>query len=416
MKEQIDLLEYMSSSFNQISDHVSEKHPERKWMYEAQKFYWNKVYRASQEGDPIVWHSVGLTPELLNAMGAVPISIEGLVAALASLKMGTTRYLDLAHKYVPEHLCAINKTGIGLTVSGDMPKPDALVYAAMPCDSARISFPLMAEHMGVPHYCVDTPFQENDRGYEYIANEIRAGIPFMEKVMQRKLDWNALSEAIEYSNQAYEFIGQIADLRKAVPCPLPGRLLALHGIILSMMGSPDLVDFLKTEHEMGKERVRIGEGHLAEEKIRIAWVSNPIFFDVGVLDWMEKEFGAIVTMDALGFRETLPIKDTLDEDTVFKGMAERWLRVPMVHDLSGPAEYWMESIGAILRDYKCNAVIFAGHVGCKHSWAVGKLVKDMVTDKFGIPILVFDVDSIDPRYSSPETIRARIKDLMELIL
>lgn len=87
----------------------------------------------------------------------------------------------------------------------------------------------------------------------------------------------------------------------------------------------------------------------------------------------------------------------------------------MIHDLSGPAEYWMECVGTILREYRCNAAIFAGHVGCKHSWAVGKLVKDMVTDKFGIPILLFDVDSFDPRYSSPETIRARVKDFMGLI-
>ncbi len=415
MIEKIDLLEYMSSSFNQISDYVTIKHPERKWMYEAQKCYWNKVYKATQEGDPIVWHSVGLTPELLNAIGAVPIPIEGLVTTLAGLKMGITRYVKLAEKYVPEYLCAVNKTGIGLTLSGDIPKPAALVYAALPCDSARISFPLMAEHIGVPHYCVDTPFQENDRGYEYIANEIKSGIPFMEKVMGRKLDWNALSKAIEYSNQAYELIGQIAELRKAIPCPLPSRLLVFNQICLSMMGSPELVDFLKTEYDIGKERVRKGEGHLAEEKIRIAWISNPIYFDVGMLDWMEKEFGAIVTMDTLGVRETVLIKDTLDEDTVFKGMAKRWLRVPMIHDLSGPAEYWMECVGTILREYKCNAAIFAGHVGCKHSWAVGKLVKDMVTDKFGIPILVFDVDSLDPRYSSPETIRARIKDFMGLI-
>jgi len=54
-------------------------------------------------------------------------------------------------------------------------------------------------------------------------------------------------------------------------------------------------------------------------------------------------------------------------------------------------------------------------VGCKHAWAVGKLVKDMVTDQFGIPILVFDVDAMDPRYASPEAIRARIKGFMEII-
>ena len=222
-------------------------------------------------------------------------------------------------------------------------------------------------------------------------------------------------KALEYSNQAYELIGQIAELRKNIPCPLPSRLLIMNGIFASMIGSPELVDFLKTEYEIVAERIRRGEGHLPEEKIRVAWIQNPIAFDLGILDWMGKEFGAIVTMDAFGFREAVPIKDTLDEAEVFRGMAERSLKVPMVHGSTGPAESWMESVTEIVRDYKSDVAIFAGHVGCKHTWAVGKLIKDMVSDKFGIPTLIFDVDAFDPRYTQPETIKDRIKYFLETI-
>jgi len=151
------------------------------------------------------------------------------------------------------------------------------------------------------------------------------------------------------------------------------------------------------------------------EKIRIAWIQNLIAFDLGILDWMEREYGAIVTMDAFGFRQTWPIEKTSDEMAVFKGLAKRLLRIPMIHGTTGPAEYWMESITEIVKDYSCDAAIFAGHVGCKHTWAVGKLIKDMISDKFGIPTLVFDVDALDPRYASPETIRSRIKNFMEII-
>jgi hypothetical protein len=189
----------------------------------------------------------------------------------------------------------------------------------------------------------------------------------------------------------------------------------MNGIFAGMIGSPELVDFLRTEYDIGKAMVIAGQGHLAEEKIRIAWIQNPIAFDLGILDWMEREHGAIVTMDAFGFRKAVPIEDTSDETKLFRGLAERWLRVPMVHGTAGPVEYWMESASEILREYKCSAAIFAGHVGCKHTWAVGKLIKDMISDKFGIPTLVFDVDALDPRYTSPETIRDRIKYFLETI-
>ena len=53
----------------------------------------------------------------------------------------------MAQKYVPEHICAFNKTGIGLAISQDIPKPDAVIYTTTPCDSARIAYPLIAEYL-----------------------------------------------------------------------------------------------------------------------------------------------------------------------------------------------------------------------------------------------------------------------------
>jgi benzoyl-CoA reductase/2-hydroxyglutaryl-CoA dehydratase subunit BcrC/BadD/HgdB len=415
MKKENDVLQYVSNSLNQISDYITKKYPEREWMYRAQRLYWEKVYQANERGYPVVWHSLSVSPELLNAMGTVPVCLDGLASTLAALNMGANKYIDIAQKYVPDQICAVNKTGIGLAISRDIPKPNAVIYTSTPCDSARTAYPLIAEHLKVPHFCIDTPIEESERGYGYIANEIRGAVSFLEDVTKQKLNWEALAKAIAYSNQAYELISQIGELRKVVPCPLPGRLLVLNGNFLNMIGSPELVNFLRAEYNMGREKVERKEGHLAEEKIRIAWIQNLIFFDLGILDWMEKEYGAIVPMDAFGFRESCPIEDTSDEEKVFKGLAKRLLRIPMIHGTSGPAEFWMESVTEIVREYKCDAAIFAGHVGCKHTWAVGKLIKDMIFDKFGIPTLVFDVDSLDPRYTGPEIIKYRIKNFLEII-
>lgn len=415
MTTDINVLQYISESLRQIGDHIASKYPEREWMYKAQNAYWGRAYEAKDSGMPVIWHNLGVTPELLNAMGAMPICVESLASTLGSLRNGIGKYVDMAQRYVPEHICSFNKIAIGLAICGDIPKPDAVIYTSTPCDSSRIGYPLLAEYLGVPHFCVDTPFEVNERGYEYIAGELREAILFLEKVIGQQLDWDLLRKAIEISNQAYALIGQIAELRKLVPCPLPSRLLVMNGIFGSMIGSIELVEFLQTEYEMGKAKAEKGKGHLPHEKIRIAWIQNPISFDLGILDWMESTFGAMVTMDAFGFRRVVPIEDTSSEEQMLRGLGERSLKIPMVHGSAGPIEYWMESVTEICGEYTCNAAIFAGHVGCKHTWAVGKLIKDMISDKYGIPTLVFDVDALDPRYTQPETIRERIKYFLETV-
>ncbi len=87
----------------------------------------------------------------------------------------------------------------------------------------------------------------------------------------------------------------------------------------------------------------------------------------------------------------------------------------MPHRSSGPAEFWMEAVTQIISEYQCNAAIFTGHVGCKHTWAVAKLIKDMISDRFGISTLIFDVDGLDPRYRGSESIKNKIKNFMEMI-
>ncbi|MDY6911893.1 MAG: 2-hydroxyacyl-CoA dehydratase family protein [Chloroflexota bacterium] len=412
MEGKINALTDCADTLQQISDYMGQKHPDRQWMYEPQRAYWNKASRAQAEGVPVVWHSIGTTPEIFHAMDVAPICLDVLATTMAGSRNGVAKYVDLAQQYIPDHICGFNKTPIGMVIAGDIPKPNALVYTSTPCDSARIAFPMLAKYAGITDFCIDTPFAENEQGYTYIANELSQMITFLEQSTNQKLDWDTLAKVIENSNRAFELIAQIAELRKNVPCPLPNRLLVMNGVFAALVGTPELVQFLETQYEIGRAKLAKGEGHLPEERIRIAWIQNPIAFDLGILDWMEKEFGAIVTMDAFGFQKAVPINSKSDKTEVLKGLAERCLRIPMIHGTSGPTEHWLDIVTEIIRDYKCDAAIFAGHVGCKHTWAVGKLIKDMISDKFGIPTLVFDIDALDPRYTSPQVIRERIGDFL----
>lgn len=264
--ERANILQHMATSMTQIMGHISKKYPERRWMYEPQQYYWESACQAKAKGIPTIWHNQSVPPELLYAMDVVPMSMDVLSTSMASFHALTPKYLDIANEYVPEYVCSVNKMIIGLIMSGDIPKPDAMIYTSAPCDSAIISFPLVAEELEIPHFSIDAPFQDNERGYQYIATQLKEAVRFLEEVAGHKLDWSLMNEVIEQSNASYELFDKLAQLRRKVPCPLPGRLLAMNSIALGMSGSPQLLNYLKRQYEIGLENIRKNEGWLCDEK------------------------------------------------------------------------------------------------------------------------------------------------------
>ena len=409
MSEARNLIQEINEQIDSALAHIRDKAPERLWMVEVQKAYWQDIYEAREKGRKLIFHGPNLPPELIFAFDAVPFMLDTIPTRLASSQEGAMRYVDIAEKHVPSTLCGLDKTDIGAILSGEIGIPDAIIYAAAPCDSARSAYPAIADHLGVPSYIIDTPYKKDARGFAYIADEMRGAVAFLESVTGKKLDWNRMAQVIEYSNKAYELIGKIAELRQKVPCPLPGRFLILNMLFGAMVGSPALIDFLQTEYQIGKENA---DNHIGcvkgEENFRVFWCQNMVWSNVGLTDWLEKEYGAVVMMDSFGNQHSYQIDDPWNEEEVYLGLAKRMLGAPMTHGAAGPVEPWLELVERAVIDYHCNAAVFSGHVGCKHTWAANKLIKDMVYDKFGIPTLTFDVDAVDRRYVADEVIKEKL--------
>ena len=68
-----------------------------------------------------------------------------------------------------------------------------------------------------------------------------------------------------------------------------------------------------------------------------------------------------------------------------------------------------------MEDYSINLAIYAGHVGCKHTWASAKIISDLVKNKYNAPVLTFDLDSLDIRYKSTDEIKQIITEFMETL-
>jgi benzoyl-CoA reductase/2-hydroxyglutaryl-CoA dehydratase subunit BcrC/BadD/HgdB len=417
MNEHVDLLKNFADQGSSIVEYSKKKYPERTYMFEFTNQYWQDIYKARENGIPIVLIAhPGIPQEMIYALGAVPIGIDILPVRLASGK-DVFKYIDLGEKFIPSTICALDKVDLGVILSGDLGfKPDAFIFNSLPCDSGRTTYAAVADYLGVPYFILDTPYRKDEAGYEYSKENLKDAYEFLQKVLGRKHDPNKLAEVIKRSNEAAYLLTEVTNLRKLKPCPLPSRLLAMNGMTGSCMGSQYLVDYLRTLYEDGKARAAKKIGCTpGEEKYRVLWLQNMIWSSVSVMDWMENEFDAVSVMDSFGFTGSCIIDDPYNYDQVFRGLIERCLGYPMVHGAAGPAQVWLDLTNEQMEDYSVNLAMFAGHVGCKHTWAAHKIVKDVVEKKYGVPVLTFDLDSVDVRYKSVAEVKETIKEFMETL-
>lgn len=413
----VNLISNTCDQVDSIINHISKKRPKDLWMFEVQKAYWNDVGDAHKNGKKVIFFGGPGPVELIYAFDAVPFFLDMIPTRIASNVETTSVYVDEAEKYVPSTACGLDKVELGVALRGEYGvEPDGFVYCSVPCDSARVCHPAIDKILGVPSFRLDVPFRRDERGYKYLAEQYKDFIKFMEEITGNKMDWNKFSEVAEISNKSNDLMHKIADLRKLKPCPLPGHLLVLNEMMLGMSGHPDMLKFMEKQYEVGKAMADKGLGAVKEEKYRVSWLQNIVWANAGLLGWLEKEFGAIVVMDGFGYQKGVLFDDVHDKEEALIVMAQKAMTSPMIHGASGPAEHFVNIVENIMEDYDVGVSMFIGHVGCKHTFAAAKMVTDMVQDKFGIPTLMLELDSIDLRYKSIDEVKASITEYMESVV
>ncbi|MEW6034842.1 MAG: 2-hydroxyacyl-CoA dehydratase family protein [Chloroflexota bacterium] len=416
--QQTALIEGIHQRFQGILGHVRTKYPERAWMYEPAAKYFELLRDDLAQGKPIAWYFFLVTPEIFRAMDVATCSPEYVGSVVSSFPEGIKRYVDVAEEKVPDYMCTVNKFTIGALLAGDMPYPDMMIHAiGHPCDSASAIHPMLANYLKVPDFGLDTPYWDTPRSYKYFAEELGRAVAFMEQQTGRKMDVARLREVVENSNRAQEYVLKLAELRKRVPCPLNGRASAMTGgAIMALAGTPFLVDWVARQYELARARAERGEAAVANERIRVVWIWLPTFFDLGILDWMEQKYGAVCVMDLINHYSNKPIEDLSTKEKMLEGLAHKTLDYPMGRHGRGPVDLYLRECLTLCQEYKADAAVFAGHVGCKYAWATAKVVKDAIRAELGIPTLTFEFDAFDPRTASLDTIKERLAQFIEAIL
>lgn len=415
----MELLKYLADVTDTIKAHAAKKYPQNMWMFDIQHSFWHSIKDARANGKKLVMFGAAVPPEIAYAMDLAVMIPDAISTRLASTPELINHYIDIAEEQIPASVCGIDKGILGFFASGDIEElPEAFVYSTVPCDSGRVAYAAIADILrkkGVPTYNIDVPYRKDEYGFRYIAEELKGVVEWLEKTLDVKLDWDKMKEVMKLSNKATELLAENGKYRAMIPCPMPGRMLVLNELYTSMLGTQALVDFLQAELDMAKANVAAGRGAVKDERYRVCWLQNMVWSNVGLMDWLEREYGAVVIMDGMGYDRGILCDNIDDPDEVYYCLGKRALATPMIHASSGPAGPWVELAAEMNDIYSINLSMFIGHVGCKHTWAASKLVTDEIKDRFGLPTLYLDLDAIDGRYKTTEEIKATIAEYMETI-
>jgi hypothetical protein len=399
-------------------ERMKERNPDLLWTLQIQYDMWHQVRDAHKNGKKLVFFGGPVPVDIIVAFDCVPVYMDTIPIRLSPNPVLTGKFIDAAEKYVPATTCGLCKTYLGTLIEDQYGvKADAFVYSTVPCDSSRVVYPNMERMMKVPTFAFDFPFRRDERGSEYMVNQIERFVEFMEEFTGTKLDWDKMKEAMTNSNRTFELQGKCCELRMHKPCPLPGRMLVLNGTSNAMACYPEMGNLLEKELEVGQMMIDFGMGPCVNgEKHRAALLQNMPWSSSGIMDWMESEHDTVSVMDAFGFQHGDLYADLNNRHDCFATMGRKMQNNPMIHGAAGPTENYIYLVDKIFRDYEPDVSIFLGHIGCKHTWAVAKIITDMIQDRFGIPSLYLDIDGIDGRYKSLDEIKGSLGQYFETVV
>lgn len=367
--------------------------------------------------DRLIWFEELLTPEIPLAMGFTPFMPEsiGLVLPLVSNRINEP-YIDVTeNEGYPADMCSFIKTSLGLVLKDQLPVPRLILTTNSPCDSAMAGYLPIQEKYNVPVFRLDKPYETNEKSVAYYARFLWKMIDFLEKETGVKMDFDRLRDICEERNKLTENILEFRELNRTHPAPAGTAALPLSILGHSLMpGSKFATKFSKTFRDESLKRFENKIGAVKAEKIRYVMWGVPFEIDIGIYEWMEETYGAVMVAEMYSSR-TYSFIDTSTPESMLLGLANDMMQGPMAKHTGGPAVNFYEKLLRVVKEYDADMVLLGAHVGCKSGNAVLGIVREVLKDN-GIPYLAIQFDVADTRVTSPSDIRQQVTQFMEVVM
>jgi benzoyl-CoA reductase/2-hydroxyglutaryl-CoA dehydratase subunit BcrC/BadD/HgdB len=366
--------------------------------YELLASYYRRLIEAQEKGDFIAAHTVFFPTEILYAMDIVPMHTETTTWTMALFLGDQTELLAAGAELgmVPE-ICSPHRGLAGAFHIKALPRPNVMLWSNLVCDNTAKSGELVMELNDCPGFFLDRPFQRSKEEMDYLVGEIKEMINFLEQQSGKKMNWDRLSEIVARMDEHIKLLQEISELRKAVPSPfsIQGYLKLLTTDYL-FPGQPEATEYLKT---------------LRDELADMTLFVPPMYL-TGFLENVFQEYGAVSVVEPLF---TLWLEGGLDPSRPLESVAKKSFLIPESRSMYGPlTQQSLDEIVQSAKDYKVDGAVYWAFIGCRHTCATIKVVKDTLNE-IDVPMLTIDCDLVDPTINPKEEIREKLERFFELL-
>lgn len=377
--------------------------------------YFSKAAEARSLGKPIAWVTVFTPVELLYALGIYPIAPEHF-GAMCSARGFILEYLEEAEKKgYADSLCSYSRCSLGYVLSGMqgvMPDPDILITFRNSCDVYVKWWQSLHMHLDKPLFIGEAPYileWDDLDGYvlDYVKKQLEQLIEIAEERFGLKFDMERFVNALRLSDRASELWLETLKLRASKPCPLGGRDSASDIFpLVIMQGTDEAISFYEELLEEVRDRVSKKEGAIENERFRLLFDGIWLWHAFDLIKYFEDKDAVFVYepySEAWAYR--------FDVSKPLESMARKILTMGLNVDIDLRIERFLKSV----KDFQIDGAILFSNRSCK-AWSAPQLVTaEALSEKSGIPYLMFEGDMADPRQYSEAQVKTRIDAFIEIL-
>jgi benzoyl-CoA reductase/2-hydroxyglutaryl-CoA dehydratase subunit BcrC/BadD/HgdB len=357
--------------------------------------------------DKVAWCGITAPFDLLYSMGLTSCFVEFIGAMLASTGI-VGDFIEAAdHAGYSSDACSYHRSVTGAVLKGLMPEPEILVGTTNPCSGGLAVIENLARHFKKPLFILQIPQGNSASEVAYLAEQMKNLTDFTAKHTGVKFDRERLKEVIINSNRTSEIMAEVFNLAKHCPSPASNKDLNNFSIVMALFfGSPEAITVAEAFRDEFAKRIADNKSGVPDEKIRLMWIQNRIQFKNPLIDFIEKEFNAVVVSDELNDITWEPI----DPDNPFEGLARRSISIPF----NGSSARRIEHMKKLARDYRIHGAINPCNWGCRQGTGARGLVEAGLRE-IDVPVLNLEVDCVDDRKFTDGQFRTRIEAFMEMV-
>ncbi|MHA1144080.1 MAG: 2-hydroxyacyl-CoA dehydratase [Candidatus Helarchaeota archaeon] len=377
------------------------------------------ILEAAREGKPILGYHFAFPAEIFYCFDLAPVCFELLPYMYSAFfRDGAEYFYERINAWGhPYHSCTSQK-GMMAMIQEGLIDLDVICTPTGPCDNTVASYQFFSNYKKkkTPLIVADLPVYQNDRAKEYYAEELKSLLEQVGKIIGQEPDYGRLKTAVKNNREAHEYLIEINQLKRTIPCPLESLS---NSIITSatvfLPGRPEKVQFLKEVYEVTKKRVQNNESRPGFEKHRSVWPYLSLFFDLSFYEWMDREIGMTQVIDPFNIYFYEPIYSN-DVDEILTQIAVQSQNYPMVRQGSTFIETLIDDSLWAAREFKADCAIFTAHYACKQIVSAIQILKEAFRDELGIPMLTIELDCGDKRFTSIQSIKEQVSEFARTLL